>query len=144
VRSISIAVLCVLSDLLEAVARGGVAALVLLDLSAAFDTVEGTVDHISLCRSLELSLGLHGPVLAWFQSYLHGRSQYVSRGMLRSSSVQLVCGAPHGSVLGSILFTMYTADLTALIEHGFCPHLYADDTQVYGPRMTFSNVCRRA
>ena len=63
--------------------------------------------------------------MAWFFSYLHGHSQYVRRGMLKSLSVLLVCGVPRGSVLGP--------ELTGLTEkHGFCPHLYADDTQVYG------------
>ena len=78
---------------------GGVAALVLLVFCFLH-----AVDHSILCRRLELSFGLRGPVLACFQSYLHGRSEYV----------QLVCGVhPHGSVLGPILFIMYTA----LIEH---------------------------
>ena len=45
-----------------------------------------------------------------------------------SSSVQLVCGVPHSSVQGRILFIMYTADLVVLIDkRGFCPHLYGDD-----------------
>jgi len=106
-----------------------VAALVLFDLSAAFDTV----NHSILCRRLELFFGLCGPALAWFQSYLSGRSQYVRCEILRSSSVQLVCGVTQGSVVGPILFIMYTADLIALIKgHRFCPHLYTDDTQVYG------------
>ena len=118
-----------LSDLLEAVDRGDVAALVLLDLSSAFDTV----DYSILCRRLQSSFGLDGPVLAWFHSYLHGRSQYVRRGMQKSSHVQLMCGVPQGPVLGPILFIMYTVELVGLIEqHGFRPHFYADNTQVYG------------
>jgi len=101
---------------------GDVAALVLLDLSAAFDTV----DHGILCRWLQVTFGLDGPVL-------HGQSQCVRRGMYKSPFVQLVCRVPQGSVLGPILLIMYTADLIALVEqHGFCPHLYADDTQIYG------------
>jgi len=50
-----------------------------------------------------------------------------------SSSVELICGVPQCSVLGPVLFIMYSCDLTTLIEqHSFCTHFYADDTQVYG------------
>jgi len=57
-----------MSDLLEAVDSGYVAALVFLDLFAAFDIV----DHGILCRRLQVTFGLDGQVLAWFHSYLHG------------------------------------------------------------------------
>jgi len=117
----------VLSDILEAVDSSYVAALVLLDLSAAFDTV----DHAILCRRLQVSYGLGGPVLEWFQSYLYGRSQHVRRGTRESFRTWLTCAVPQGSVLGQILFILYTADLIGLVErHGFCLHLYADDTQM--------------
>ena len=126
-HSTETAVLRVLSHLLEAVDGGDVAALVLLDLSAAFDTV----DHSILCKRLQLTFSLDGQVLAWFRCYLHGRSQCVRRGMFKSVSVLLVCGVPQGSVLSEILFILYTAELIGLIEqHCFCPHLYAEDTQL--------------
>jgi len=123
------ATLRVLSNLLVAINDGDVAALVLLDLSAAFDTV----DHSILCRCLQSSFGLFGSVLRWFESYLHSRSQYVRHGQMTSAVQHLLCGVPQGSVLGHILFIIYMADLFAVVElHGFCPPLYADDAQVYG------------
>jgi len=128
-HSAETAVLRVLSDIMTTVDGGDVAALFLLDLSVAFDTV----DHNILCRCLQTSVGLTGSVLRWFTTYLQGRPQYVRRSLMKSFVTMLVCGVPQGSVLGPILFLLYTADLIALIErHGFCPRLYADDSQVYG------------
>ena len=70
----------------------------------------------------------------FFRSYLHGRSQYVYCSMHGSSSVQLICRVPQCSVLGPVLFIVYTADLIILLieQHSFCTHFYADDMQVYG------------
>ena len=64
------AVLRVLSDILQYVDRGDLAALVLLDLSAAFDTV----DHEILLQRLQVTYGIDDTVYRWFQSYLLGRS----------------------------------------------------------------------
>ena len=86
------AILRVMSDILLAVNRGDFAALVLLDLSAAFDTV----DHDMLLRRLQMSFGIDGVALDWFQCYLVGRMQYVRRGPARSSTVYLTCCVPQG------------------------------------------------
>jgi len=128
-HSTETALLRVLSDILAAVDRGNFAALVLLDLSAAFDMVDNDV----LLQMLQTSFGIGGAARKWFQSYLTSRTQYVRRGTARSTIVQLICGVPQGSVLGPILFIMYTADLVSLIQqHCLSPHLYANDTQIYG------------
>ena len=120
-HSTETAVLHVLSDILLAIDRGDLAALILLDLTAAFDTV----DHDILLQRLQMSFGINDVALQWFQSYLLGRSQYVRRGNARSTIVTLMCGVPQGSVLGPILFIMYTADLVSVIEsHGLSPHMY--------------------
>ena len=77
------AALSVLSDILLAVDRGDFAALVLLNLSAAFDTV----DHDILLQRLQTSFGIDSVALKWFQSYLTGRTQHVRRGTDRSATV---------------------------------------------------------
>src|SRR5664279_3240597 len=116
-------------DILQAVDAGDLAALALLDLSAAFDTV----DHVTLLRRLNISYGIRGRALTWFTSYLGGRCQFVCCGMSKSATKCVIFGVPQGSVLEPILFILYTADLLRLIEQlGLHPHLYADDTQIYG------------
>jgi len=122
-------VLSVLPDILLALDSGDIAVLTLLDLSAAFDSV----DHGTLLQRLQTSYGLGGPVLDWFTSYLSNRTQYVRLPTTRSAESAVLYGVPQGSVLGPILFLLYTADLLQLIRrHHLYPHAYADDTQIYG------------
>lgn len=99
----------------------------LLDLSAAFDTI----DHVILLRRL-YALGIRGPALAWFKSYLSGRKQSVYIHGTKSELRDLPYGVPQGSVLGPILFTLYTLPLGNIArKFGLHIHIYADDTQLY-------------
>ena len=117
-HSTETAVLKVLGDILRAVDSGDLAALALLDLSAAFHTV----DHVTLLQRLRISYGLGGRVHDWLQSYLSGRFQFARCGGSSSTPTQLICGVPPGSVLGPILFLLYKADLLQLVRvHGLEP-----------------------
>ena len=99
-------------DLLEEMDRGNVMALLLLDMSAAFDTV----DHSMLVQVLNSRFGICGAALNWFESYLGSRSYRVNvRGNL-SGIVKLVCGVPQGSLLGPVLFLLYVEELQDLVE----------------------------
>ena len=102
--------------------------LLLLDLSAAFDTV----NHRLLLSKLKHEFGFIGSVLDWFESYLNNRSFTVTIDKSRSKRCFLRIGVPQGSILGPILFILYTKELNYIAEkHGFNIHMYADDTQLY-------------
>jgi len=128
-HSTETALLSVQNDLLKAMDKGHVSALLLLDLSAAFDTV----DHDILLHRLESWFGISNTALAWFKSYLTDRQQTVRTGDSTSAPSNLLFGVPQGSVLGPILFSLYTTPLSSLIsDHPNINHqLYADDTQIY-------------
>ena len=96
--------------------------------SAAFDTI----DHDILLHSLQQVFGIHSTVLSWFRSYLTKRFQIVSTQGTHSDQIQLCCGVPQGSVLGPILYILYTQPLTSVIlRHPISHMLYTDDMQVY-------------
>ena len=118
----------VLSDVLAAADRRGVTLLGLLDMSAAFDTV----DHSILLQRAEVSFGLSGTVLSWLTSFLDGRTQQVVFNGTTSSVERITSGVTQGSVLGPLLFLLYTADVPLIAsEFGLGVHCYADDGQLY-------------
>ena len=116
------------NDVVSAVDRGCGVCLVLLDLSAAFDTI----DHTILLTFLKEHIGLGGPVLDLFQSYLSGRTQCISIEGVLSELKELLYGVPQGSVLGPLEFCIYTIPIGAILRHYKINYqIYADDTQLY-------------
>ena len=97
-HSTETALLRVYNDVMLCIDQGKGCILVLLDLSAAFDTV----DHAVLFNMLEHSLGISGTALSLLKLYLQGRSQCVQIGGITSEFADLTCGVPQGSVLAPL------------------------------------------
>ena len=117
----------IVSDLLEYMDNGKCAILILLDLSAAFDTV----DQKLLIDDL-MYIGVEGVALNWFKSYLENRSYHVIIRGTKSERRTLQRGVPHGSVLGPVLFSIYTIELAWILkQHNVKFKMFADDTQFY-------------
>ena len=127
-HSTETALLRVHNDIVRQVGQGDTVALVLLDLSAAFDTIDKTI----LTERLSTDFGIRGNALAWFQSYLNNRTMSVKINDSESSHRSVDFGVPQGSILGPILYQLYTAPLESIIKkYGLSFHIYADDTQIY-------------
>ena len=102
--------------------------LILLDLSAAFDTV----DHQILLNRLRTEFDVSGKVLDWFASYLSNRCQKVTVDGVLSDRFGIDFGVPQGSCLGPLLFVIYSSKLLNIVnKHLPNVHAYADDTQLY-------------
>ena len=117
----------IMNDMIQMVNEGKCGILVMLDLSAAFDTVV----HEYLLSDLK-SIGIDGSAYRWFESYLQNGEVTVVVSQRKSETRKLTKGVPQGSVLGPTLFTIYTIELSWILKkHNVIFKLYADSTQFY-------------
>ena len=115
-------------DLNKEIEAGNVVIVVLLDLSAAFDTI----DHTVLLEKLMKDYGITGSALQWIKSYLEKRHFCVKIDDTLSTFLELLFGVPQGSLLGPILFILYIKALQKIAaKYGLDIQLYADDSQLY-------------
>ena len=97
-----------------------------MDFRKAFDSVS----HEILVQKLEYNFGITGVLLDWIKAYLSGRMQFTVLNGVKSDMLPVTTGIPQGSVLGPILFTLFTNDLPAAIKMGSL-FMYADDTSIF-------------
>ncbi|XP_060608439.1 LDL receptor repeat-containing protein egg-1-like [Ruditapes philippinarum] len=93
------------------------------DLQKAFDTV----DHNILLMKLD-AMGFSSDVIHWFRSYLSSRTQMVNVSGVLSSTANVACGVPQGSILGTLLFLIYVNDMEAVVRNKLL--LCADDSGI--------------
>ena len=116
------------TDILSALDAGLSAILLMLDLSAAFDTIDHDILLSRLCNVYDIT----GNALDWFRSYITGMIQRVVIEDSVSVDQVLDFGVPQGSVLGPKIYCMYTKPVSDIIQpHGLSHHSYADATQLY-------------
>ena len=127
----------VVGDIQNITSKRSHVAMLLLDLSSAFDAL----DHDILLKRLEQHFGIKGNVLDWLCSYLTKRTFSVSIKGCLGQRVLLLFGVPQGSLLGPLLFIMYCKQIENIaLKYGLLIQLYADDSQIYVEIRDGSNV----
>ena len=128
-HSTETALLKVQNDILLELDKGKHVGLVMVDVSAAFDTVE----HPSLLARFKHDFGLRGKALEWFTSYLTNRKHKVAINSAHSELTDILYGFAQGATLAGMCFNCYSKPLNNITED-FSPvdqHNYADDSQTY-------------
>jgi len=97
---------------LSAIDKKHLTAVILLDMSKAFDSM----DHNLLLVKLQ-DVGASPLALQWFRSYLTARYQVVTIGTASSERLQVASGVLQGSILGPLLFSIYMNDLPLVPQH---------------------------
>ena len=139
-HSCETALLEVVNNIQQFIQNDNLTAVLMLDLSAVFDTV----DHNCLLYKLKNNFGITGNVLQWLSSYLSNRSSSVVINGCYSTNKIYTFDVPQGSVLGPLLFILYTNELSDVCkEFNLKMHSYADDTTLYlgfNPLSEFNTV----
>ena len=113
------------NDIGTTIGRGNDA---MLDLSAAFDTV----DHDNLLYIIEKYVGICGNALKLIKLYFSNRTQRIQIDDVLSDFATIICGVLQASVLGPLKFCLYLLPMSVILKYrkiGY--HVYADDTQLY-------------
>ena len=115
-------------DIQQMTSKRNHVALLMLDLSSAFDVL----DHDILINRLKIHFGIDGNVLTWLTSYLKGRTFSVCIQGCHGKVTVLLFGVPQGSLLGPLLFILYSKEVEKIaLKYGLSVQLYADDSQMY-------------
>ena len=129
-----IALIVLIDKIITALNEGDYVLGVFLDLSKAFDTVDHNIILMKLYK-----YGIRGVAYDWIKSYLEERKQYVSFNKHDSSTMDIKCGVPQGSILGPLLFLIYVNDLSNVSSILFTL-LFVDDTNVFVTRKNLSTL----
>ena len=129
----------IMNDMIEISRNNECGILIMIDLSAAFDTV----NHAYLLGDLK-KVGIDEDCYKWYETYLQEREVMVIISNEKSEIRKLKMGVPQGSVLGPMLFSIYTRELAMILEwHNVMYKLYADDTQFYIPVKSIQETERK-